>query len=217
MEIAPQYCVSYGIKMKIVPQCCVSYLDLAPKFPNKEFGAILVHRLHLHLVEDQLRRNNNIHDFFFAGLLYVSFHLTSVTSSFSFPSFDIFKENPFCTVIWEEEEEINLAFTCLRKLENLVKIFPVICFCSSPSSNHENMFWCFTRLFWHCPKKSPLHSSFPISLGLSVPNWSKSFNTDLSQLVPLPVNWSHQPPSPLTQSTGLTPLPPHYNFLVKIR
>ena len=83
--------------MEIAPQCCVSYLDLAAKFPNKEFGAILIDSLHLHLVEDQSKKN--IHDFFFAGLLYVSFHLTSVTSSFSFPSFDIFKENPFCTVI----------------------------------------------------------------------------------------------------------------------
>ena len=140
-------------------KCCVSYLDLAAKFPNKEFGAILVHRLHLHLVEDQLRRNNNIHDFFFAGLLYVSFHLTSVTSSFSFPSFDIFKENPFCTVIWEEEE-INLAFTCLGKLENLLKIFPVKCFCSSPSSNHKNMFWCFLPVCFGTVPRSP-HSILP--------------------------------------------------------
>ena len=105
------------------------------------------------------KKQKYYHDFFFAGLLFVSFHLTSVTSSFSFPSFDIFKENPFCTVIWEEEE-INLAFTCLRKLQNLVETFPVIWFCFSPSSNHENMFWCFLPVCFGTVPRSP-HSILP--------------------------------------------------------
>ena len=79
----------------------------------------------------------------------------------------VFRSHPLISlkrilsVLWsEKKKEINLAFTCLRKLENLVKIFLVICFCSSPSSNHENMFWCFLPVCFGTVPRSP-HSTLP--------------------------------------------------------
>ena len=88
------------------------YLFLAAKLPHKELGTILINCLYFHLFEQkknftfQYCYDNNILTFTFLTTFSISVGhdhwtiFTFVIRSFSVPSLDIFRENPFWTVIW---------------------------------------------------------------------------------------------------------------------
>ena len=120
------------------------YLFLAAKLPHKELGTILINCLYFHLFEQkknftfQYCYDNNILTFTFLTTFSISVGhdhwtiFTFVIRSFSVPSLDIFRENPFWTVIWRTTWKNTTSWDKSQ----------------------------FTLLFWHWPKWSPLHSSF---------------------------------------------------------